>query len=82
MQTQPTDEVSAEPESKLWEAHGQYMRGEIDLERLEEIKQIYGSGPVESASLGDYYASAARSGISVVVDHVVDYVCNLVTARK
>jgi hypothetical protein len=82
MQTQPTNEVSAEPESKLWEAHGQYMRGEIDLGQLEAVKQTYGSSPIGSASPGDYYASAAKSRISVVVDHVVDYVCNLITDRK
>ena len=82
MQPQPTNEVSAEPESKMWEAHGQYIQGNINLHQLEEIKRIYGAGSLGSASFADYYASGAQSGISGVVDHVVDYVCNLVSNRK
>ncbi len=82
MQPQPTNEVSAEPESKIWEAHGRYIQGDINLHQLEEIKRIYGSGPFRSASFADYYASDAKSGISSVVDHVVDYMCNLVSDRK
>ena len=82
MQPQPTNEVSAEPESKMWEAYGRYMRGDIDLRQLEAIEKTYRPASSESASFADYYASAAKSGISGVVDNVVDFMCNLVVARK
>ncbi len=82
MRPQLTNEVSAESESKMWEAYGRYMQGDIDLLQLEAIEEAYGSGSFESASLADYYASAAKSGISGVVDNVVDFMCNVVVSRK
>ncbi len=75
--TQPSNEVSAEPESKLWEASKQYMQGDINLQELEQIEKTYKSSPFESTSLADYYTADARSGISSVIDHVVDFVSSL-----
>jgi hypothetical protein len=74
-----TNEVSAEGESKLWEASKQYMQGDIDLAQLEDYEKIFRSDLSEPTSLADYYAAETRSGISGVIDHVVGFMVNLLS---